>query len=151
VIKEARQAFSLKDFSKSISLYFSIPAGVPCYDSAMKESIRVYRTFQNDRCKKQLIILKGLVGTTSPDEEGTNMKYTEALKLIAQMDPNTDCYREAIVQIEKIEKRLTEEQKREWEMEQKRMQIETELKKEYYKAMGKISSQYKPPVNYVFR
>jgi hypothetical protein len=36
-------------------------------------------------------------------------------------------------------------------MEQKKMQNETELTKEYYKAMGKISSQYKPSVNYVFR
>ncbi len=61
------------------------------------------------------------------------------------LSPASDkCYAEALLQITKIEKRFDEEQKQKWELKRKESANEAGVKKEMYKAMGRISSNYQP-------
>lgn len=146
VITEASQAFKLKEYGKSIALYFSIPSSAPCYDKARSTSIGVYMKYVEDDCEKQLIKLKAITTLAiTNDTARSASRYDEALRIIINMDPaSAKCYAEARKEIEKIEKRFDENQKREWELESKKSSNTAELQKEMVKAMGKISSNYHP-------
>jgi hypothetical protein len=146
VLKEAEQASKLQMYSKSIALYFSIPSSAgACYETARAASVGVYRSYLDSKCDSQLIKLKAVVALAITDNGGSSSHYTEALNIIGRMDPTSSkCYKEAQIQIEKIEKRFDEQQKREWQLETKRISNTAELQKEMVKAMGKINSSYQP-------
>ena len=146
VIKEAEQALDLKQYGKSIALYFSIPSSAPCYDKAYAASKKVYVTFVEDECNKKLVLLKSYVALAQNQNNNYKNYYDSAMNIMRALSPSSDkCYAEAKLQIEKIEQRLDEAQKREWELTKKLSGDEADVKKEMYKAMGKISANYQPP------
>lgn len=146
IIKEAIQAYDLKEFGKSIALYFSVPSSAPCYEEARSRSIGVYVRYIEDNCDKQLIQLKALIALAQTNDATASAKhYSEVLAIMKNLNPTSPkCYNEAKLLIQKIENRFNEQQKREWELESKRSITEAQLKKEMYKAMGRISSNYQP-------
>lgn len=142
ILKEARQASDLQEYGQAISLYFSIPQNAPCYEKARKESVEVYRAYKNEECKSLLLELKGLIAITPNTADSSfQHRYEDALIVITQMDPTTDCYNEALKEMNKIENRLDEAQKREWEMQKLKEKNDTDIQKEMFKAIAKISSQ----------
>lgn len=148
VAKEAEHAYNLNDYGRSIALYFSIPSNASCFPAARDASIKVYRKFLEDQCSKSLIQLKALIATIQTKDASSMDAYNNALGIIGRLNPSsTDCYAEAKLEIEKIEKRFTESQKNQWEMEKKRASDRTEVQKEMYKAMAKINSNYQPSGN----
>lgn len=146
VIAEAEQAYNLNSYAKSIALYFSVPSNAPCYPAARKASIKVYGKFMEDECRKYLVELKALVATIQAKEDATSIAaYTRALGIIGHLNPSsTDCYAEALKEIEKIESRFNENQKNEWELQKKRSADNAEIQKEIAKGMARISSSYQP-------
>lgn len=142
VVKQAEQALAIKNYELSIALYFSVPTNAPCHLDALKASEGVYNTYQMDQCDKNLIKLKAYVAMALNDLKSSY--YDEAMKIINTLTPTSKCYIEASKEIEKIEKRFTEEQKQEWDLIKKQSHENSDVKKEMYKAMGRISSNYQP-------
>jgi len=144
VLAEARQAYAMNDYGRSIALYFSIPSNAPsqCYREATAACKVVYSKYMEDECNKKLIGLKALVARALDDNAPAGT-YEEAIKLIRDLDPASgDCYEEAKMVITKIENRFDEKQKREWEMKKKQLSDATEIQKGAIKAMARINSSY---------
>jgi hypothetical protein len=146
IIKEAQQAYDLKQFGKSIALYFSVPSTAPCYEEARQRSVGVYVRYVEDNCDKQLIQLKALLTMAKTTDTATASRhYNEALDIIQNMNPaSTKCYSEAKILIEKIESHFDELQKHAWDEASKRNANDAMVQKEMFKAMGRISSNYQP-------
>ncbi|HEX6431666.1 MAG TPA: hypothetical protein VF008_28445 [Niastella sp.] len=146
IIKEAQQAYDLKEFGKSIALYFSIPSTAPCYEEARNRSIGVYMRFVEDQCDKQLLQLKAVLSVAKTTDTVSSARYyKEALEIMKNMNPaSTKCYSEAKILIEKIENRFDEQQKHEWAEESRKNANEAQVQKEMFRAMGRINSNYQP-------
>ncbi len=145
VIKEAQQALALKNYEGSIALYFSVPSDAPCYQQALDASEKVYKTYVKDQCDKNLIKLKAYVALAQTQNNTQKNYYDSALNIMSNMNPASDkCFEEARNEIEKIDKRLNEEQKQNWELIKQTSINNSDVKKEMYKAMGRISSNYQP-------
>jgi hypothetical protein len=145
VIKEAERAITIKNYQEAIALYFSVPSNAPCYDAAVNASQKVFAIYVKDECEKNLIKLKSYIALAqSQNTEKTNY-YEMALNVMKSMEPASDkCFAEAKVEIEKIEKRLAGEEQKKWEFLKKYYADEAQVKKEMYKAMQKINSNYQP-------
>lgn len=145
VIKEAEQALSIKDYAQSIALYYSIPSTAPCYDEAFAAVTKVYVTFVEDQCNKRLILLKSYVALAMKDNGPGKNYYDSAIAVMRTLSPASEkCFAEAKVMISKIENRLEEKQRKEWELIRKRDADALEIEKEKYRAMGRINSTYQP-------
>jgi len=145
IIREAQQAYDLKEFGRSIALYFSVPSSAPCYEDARKLSVGVYMRFVEDNCDKQLLQLKALVSMAKSSDTASSNRYNAALEIMKNMNPaSVKCYGEAKLLIEKIEKNFDERQKHEWEESSKKTANEAQVQKEMYKAMARINSNYQP-------
>ncbi|MGB8194785.1 MAG: hypothetical protein WCF67_22820 [Chitinophagaceae bacterium] len=148
VVKEADRASALQEYGKAIALYFSIPSSAKkCYNDAFEKSMGIYKIYLENQCDTQLLRLKTVIAMAhTKDTVLANRYYSEALRIMSGVNPVAQkCYSEAKVLIAKIEKRFDEQQKRDWEMEQKKLNSSTEVQKEMYKAMEKINSNYQPP------
>lgn len=152
VIKEAMRASQLGDFAKSISIYFSVPADAPCYPTAMQASVTDYKRYLQDTCKKLLLKLKSRAARTHDSDPGdtasVRTSYDIILGSLEDMGPACGpCYDEVQALIDKMEARFDERERQEWEMKKKSLSDETEVRKEMYKAMSKISNNYQPGNN----
>lgn len=146
VLKQAEQFLALKNYEGSIALYFSVPSNAPCYQDALDASQKVYVTYIEDLCNKRLVKLKAYVALAQSENLGNKNYYDSAMYIMSNLSPASDkCYIESMKEIEKIEKRLNEKQKNQWEVVKKVVDNSAEVKKERYKAMGRISKNYQPP------
>lgn len=146
VISQADRAIKVKDYELAISLYFSVPYPAPCYDDAMEKSVAVYKIYKEDLCNAILPKLKSYVALAQNADTAQSRKYyDEMLKLIDNIDYSSDyCNGEVSNIISKIETRLNERQKREWEQIVQQSKSNAEVDKERAKALVEINKNYQP-------
>jgi hypothetical protein len=148
VLVQAEQFLKLKNYEASIALYFSIPTGAPCYSEAWDASQKVYATYIEDVCNKNLVKLKAYVALAQTENYSKKNYYDSAMHIMSNLSPASDkCYIESMKEIEKIEARLNGQQKSQWELLKQVVSDEAQVNKEKYKAMGRISKNYQPPQN----
>jgi len=153
VLKEANQALSLKDYQRSIALSFSVPrSATECYEDANKLSQKVYGIYVLDKCKKEAALMKSYAAIAQNDPAKTQEYYDKIIDIMKKMDVSDkadECYAVAQKLMSDIEKKLDEKQKQEWQLEKQRLQDDTELQKERYKAIQRIGSGYTPSTNVI--
>jgi hypothetical protein len=145
VIKEAQQALALKNYVKSISLNFSVPTNSPCYAEAYDSAEKVYQTYIDDKCEKQILLMNNYAALALKGGTNSDFYYTEIIKIIGDISPSSKrCYDAATLIIEKIEKNITEKQKQDWELKKIYSEDEKAMTKERLKEIQKISENYRP-------
>lgn len=141
VMKQAERALVLNDYPQAIALFQSVPASAPCYDRALQRSEGVYTQYVNDECDKKIMKLKTFTALAQTNDT----YYDSVMNTVANLQPASQvCNSEANQIISKIENRLSEEQKKQWELTKQVLSDNAAVKKEMYKAMGEISRNYEP-------
>lgn len=146
VMKEALRADEIQNNNYALSLLMSIPYGAPCYDVARKESIKIYKEYSNDICKKQQAELRSLI-TLAQDatQEQAQKYYDEALDIIRnKLNPETDCYNEVLNLMNSLDKKFTKEQEQQWQLIMQYLKNEKEVELATYKAMSDMARGYTP-------
>ena len=152
VLQEANQALAMKDYAKSISLSFSIPRSAGCYDEASLLSQKVYAIYVQDDCKDQTLLMKSYAALAERDQNKADEYYAaivEIMKTISASDRAAECRAVAEKVIADIEKKLGEQQKREWDLVKELLKDDREVRKERYKAIQKMYSNYTPATNII--
>jgi hypothetical protein len=125
IIKEAEQLASRSEFDAAIAKLVAVPEVCKeCYDKAMTAVGPIYQQQIDRTCKLNL------ANATSVWNAGQNQDAaSKAGKLLSVIDPNSSCYKDAVVLSDKIAKRVLELDKREWdyEMRQYDNQISIEM------------------------
>ncbi len=150
VLREAAQALALKHYSRSISLYYSVPSSAPeeCYKKACDSIQKVYDIYVLDECEKQVRKMKYLATLAQTDETKASEYYEDIIKIIEEISPSAKrCFAAAKQVMEKIEKKLDEKQRQEWELKKINASDEKEMEKERIKAIKNINQNYVPPYN----
>ena len=146
VMKEADQAKKLKNYVKSISLYFSIPKNSPCFEDSKNDVMRVYNDYIKDKCQKQIALLDSYAILSQKEGENREKYYDMIIDIINDISPEAElCYDAAVAAMKKIEKNLSEKQKQDWELRKINASDEKEIEKERFKAIQKINQNYVPP------
>ena len=144
VLKQGEKALVLNDYAQAIALFQSVPSSAPCYDKALQRSEGVYNQYVSDECDKKIMKLKTFSALAQTNES----YYDSIMNTVANLQPASQvCNSEANQIISKIEGRLSDEQKKQWELTKQVLSDDAAVKKEMYKAMAEIGKNYDPNSN----
>ncbi len=131
LIKQANQATALQQYDRALSYVISIPECCTGYEEANKVVLSIYNKYIN-REGKMLLAEAKAAWASSPDETGAR----KAFAYLTQIDPDADCYNDAIALYNEIKKVVKEN----WDFEMKKKyndEVETERRKiEAARAVG---------------
>ncbi len=146
VIAEAAKMEQLGQLGHAVALYFSVPSSAPskCYQTAQDGALMVYAKYINEDCQEKLIGLKANIALALQNNSDSSAKYyNKALEIMNNLSPaSADCYKEAKACIVKIETRLSDKQKQEWELLKQVLHDDASIKKQTIKAIGKMNQSY---------
>lgn len=148
VTAEAARAYELQNYAMSIALFYSIPEGTPCFESARELSVLAYREYEKTKCQERLLQLRASsVIQSGPDVNPVikQQQYAEVLRLIRSMNPTAEgCYEEAYNLLNALAIDFDTANKQSWEKTSKLITEKASVDRERYKAMAEISSKQQP-------
>lgn len=122
IIKKSESLLKMQKFDEAIGVLMSIPEVITaCYKKSSAKAAEIYKAYQNSTCATQVQTAKTNIA---------NKNYNQALNLLADIDPASNCFKEASNLAKTIESKIDAEDKKQWE-----------LKKEKYKDNVKLEQQ----------
>jgi hypothetical protein len=104
IMNAATAAENKHDYEQAVSLLFSVPSGVPCYEQAAKKAASVYAKYRQQLCDKIITYARGQIAMEN---------YGGALDALNLIEPGAGCsaaVNDLIAQAErKVEKRIAQE------------------------------------------
>lgn len=144
VMNEAVRLDKLNLLEEAISLYLSIPIDAPCGELARDNSIGIYNKYNNLICEKQITQINTYIALSQNQNNSYKNYYDSVMIVVNKLSPTSDCYNAVHEAVIKIEDRLGEERKQEWEFWKSLVNNATELRKAELKAATQVSKNYKP-------
>lgn len=145
IINNADGLAKRQDYEQAIGLLLSIPKEVSCYKKATDKSIEVYKAYQNQKCLVQLQNAK-------TELAGNN--YSSALNILSQIDPSTNCNKEAQALIQKTEPKVDAAEREALKIQMKIYDDAVQLEKQRIQAVKDIAVAYynrtQPTYNYLY-
>lgn len=121
---KAAQLYSKKDFEQAISLLQSIPqTGNSCYEEAQKNVMAYYNDYQSKLCSQNIIKAKSEIAISN---------YENALSYLNMIDESSSCYSEVEKLINQISDKISSREKKETDLEIRRLNAIKEIAKAYY-------------------
>ena len=125
-----------KDYQGAMTILMSVPIEAKeCYKKAQWKLKYVYTAYENQICN-------GLINNVKIKIAG--MEYSNALSMLAEVDPASSCGKEAGELLKETQKKVAAEQKKEWDLAIKIYNDENTLEKHRIDAIKEIViAQYK--------
>jgi hypothetical protein len=138
------------NYEAAISVCFSIPESVECYKDALVTAMSCYNYLKESHCKSQLTKADGFI---------TNRMYSQAIRELMKIDPNTLCHDVVASKLELIDEKIkvmetTEKEKLEYERKvaEQRRKNQFELEKDRISALKDIAlTYYKTQPNIIYQ
>jgi triphosphoribosyl-dephospho-CoA synthetase len=145
-VKKADAFIKMQQYGQALGLLMSVPEEVSdCYDKVRNKSIDAFQAYQKQHCTEQIQQARTLVA---------GMYYDEALNVLSEIDPSTECFAEAKTTVKSIENKVNAEHKKHWDMQVKTYNDAVALEKQRINAAKEIAvSYYKSQpktVNYLY-
>ena len=138
IIKEAQTLVSQNNFEEAIFKLTSVPEVCKeCYDKAMDAVGPIYQKQIDRECKSKLMEAN-TAWNAAQDSYGADI----AGGILAQIDPNASCYKEALALSNKIAQRIKEIDQRDWKLQLKEQQDNVDIQKATIKAIRDIGVAY---------
>jgi hypothetical protein len=138
IIKEAQTLVSQNNFEEAIFKLTSVPEVCKeCYDKCMDAVGPIYQKQIDRECKSKLMEAN-TAWNAAQDSYGADI----AGGILAQIDPNASCYKEALALSNKIAQRIKEIDQRDWKLQKKEQQDNVDIQKATIKAIRDIGVAY---------
>ena len=138
IIKEAQTLVSQNNFEEAIFKLTSVPEVCKeCYDKCMDAVGPIYQKQIDRECKSKLMDAN-TAWNAAQDSYGADT----AGGILAQIDPNASCYKEALALSNKIAQRIKEIDQRDWKLQLKEQQDNVDIQKATIKAIRDIGVAY---------
>ena len=138
IIKEAQTLVSQNNFEEAIFKLTSVPEVCKeCYDKCMDAVGPIYQKQIDRECKSKL-----MEATTAWNASQDSYGADTAGGILAQIDPNASCYKEALALSNKIAQRIKEIDQRDWKLQLKEQQDNVDIQKATIKAIRDIGVAY---------
>ena len=146
ILSEANMLSSTLRFDEAIFMLNEIPRFVDgCFDKAVSAMSDIFQVKIDRECKEFLTMARS-VWNASPDGIGA----TDASIYLANVEPYSSCYPDALALSEEISARVRELDQREWEFQLKQQNDAVELEKQAIKAARDVGVAYgenQPDIN----
>lgn len=135
----AESHLSMNRFTEAMAVLAGVPQGVPYYKEARTEMVRVYRKYVNHKANNALQFAR---------VEFAGGDYASALGMLYDTDLFISDYEDDVRQlIGEIRAKVSEREKREWDLEEKRIEADAETARTYYDAIeGLVDSYYESQI-----
>lgn len=134
IIAKSDALIKKQEYEQALGLLMTVPEEVStCYNKVQGKSIEAFKAYQNQQCTKQIQQAK---------TESANKNYGIALSIIANIDPEANCFKESQSMIKDLEGKVNEEEKKAWDFKMKRYNDAVALEKERINAVKEIASAY---------
>ncbi|RKS00576.1 hypothetical protein [Flavobacterium sp. 102] len=121
---KAANLYTKQDFEQAISLLQSIPeTGNNCFEEAQKSAIVYYIGYQSKLCKENINRAKSEIAIKN---------YESALSYLNMIDNSSSCYVEVEKLINQISDKIEKNEKKELDLEIRRINAIKEIAKAYY-------------------
>lgn len=138
IIKGAQALASQGQYEEAIYNLSIIPEVCKdCYDKSMDAVSTIYK-FQIDKVGKASLVNATNSWNSSQNVSGASL----AGEYLAQIDPNASSYKEAQKLADKISKKITEIEKKEWDFKMKEYQDDVDIRKQTIEAAREIGVAY---------
>ena len=138
IIKEAQTLVSQNNFEEAIFKLTSVPEVCKeCYDKCMDAVGPIYQKQIDRECKSKL-----MEANTAWNAAQDSYGVDTAGGILAQIDPNASCYKEALALSNKIAQRIKEIDQRDWKLQLKEQQDNVDIQKATIKAIRDIGVAY---------
>lgn len=121
ILMEADKYANTNDYQRALAILMCVPTeATPCYERIKAKSIEIFKKYQSKQCNQLIQQAKAF--------EAAN-QYTNALRILSQIDPTSSCYAESQAIIKSVEAKLDADIKRQWDLERDKMKTKVELEK----------------------
>jgi hypothetical protein len=129
LISKASNLYAKQDFAQAISILQSIPeTGNNCYAEAQKNALIYYKGYQSKLCKENITKAKSAIAVKN---------YEYALSYLTMIDGSSSCYPEVEKLINQISNKVDQNDKREVDLEIRRINAIKEIAKAYYSNLAR--------------
>ena len=98
IIKKAELFAKTQQYENSFSCLLAVPLqATSCYDKIESKAVEVYKSYQNQNCRKLLLVAKTQI---------TIKNYAQAIDVLTTIDPSTSCFNEAKTLVQSIENKI---------------------------------------------
>lgn len=150
ILKEAEMLSNKNEFENAIYVLTSVPEVCKeCYDKSISAVTPIYKKFIDRECKVNLLDAKN-----SWNQSQDSVGASAAANYLARIDPNSNCYFEAITFSNSIGKRMKEMDQREWNFQMKQHQDNVDIQKANIRAARDIGVAFgnnQPSIHYNIR
>ncbi|MDR1552523.1 MAG: hypothetical protein LBS69_03540 [Prevotellaceae bacterium] len=133
-INKSEELEGKQQYEDALYLLATIPEELPCYSEIRKKTLDIYKLYQDIECKRQIQQAKSHIAI---------FQYTRAADILANIDPYSNCYKDAETLISQIKDKLElkeqqvldialEGYKNSVDLEKKRIDAVKEVAKSYY-------------------
>jgi tetratricopeptide (TPR) repeat protein len=134
IVNKANAFIKMQQYGQALGLLMSVPEEASvCYDKILNKSIETYKAYQNQHCAEQIQRARTLIA---------GMDYDEALNVLSEIDPSTECFAEAKAMVKSIENEISVEYKKRWDMQVKIYNDAVALEKQRINAVKEIAVSY---------
>lgn len=117
LMDQARQLDKLNETGKALAILWPIPKELQCHQTVEELSIKIYQRHINLQCKKWLLRARTKLAGN---------QYYDGLAILGEINPDSDCYDDALQMIKSIEEELDKirETDQQLTIERSRQQLE---------------------------
>ena len=147
IIIKSENLAKRQDYEQALYVLMSVPEDVSCYANIQEKSIEVFKAYQSHKCKVLLNELNLNIASKN---------YAQALENLSLIDPSSSCFKEAEKNIQKIENKIDDQQKKHLAIQMLQHNDQIALEKQRIDAVKEIAISYyknRPAVqyNYIIR
>lgn len=145
IITKSESLVKMQNYEEALGLLQTVPEEVNCYNIVQEKSIEAYKSYQNQKCAKQIQEAKTTLAANN---------YNSALEILSQIDPSATCFNEGQTLMKNAESKIDAEEKKQWDLKMKVYGDNVALEKQRINAVKDIAVAYyksKPTtVNYSY-
>lgn len=134
IINKSDGYVKMQQYEQALGLLMTVPEEVSdCYYQVQDKAIEAYKAYQNQQCTE--LILKAKTTLAAND-------YIETLYILAEIDPSTSCYNEALVLAKSAETKVDAEAKQKWDFQMQQYNDDISLRNKRIDAVKEIAVSY---------
>ncbi len=143
IINKANTLAKLQKYQEALTLLMTYPENLDGYDEIQQAAIQVYTMYQNAVCSQMIAEARSAIAIQD---------YVEALNVLAKIDSESNCNKEALSLINEVKEQIQAEQKLEYDFVNKLIDNEQELKEKRIEAIKEIAVEFarhnQPKISY---
>ncbi|MAO52786.1 MAG: hypothetical protein CML16_18195 [Pusillimonas sp.] len=134
ILDDADTAIKMQQYQKAIGLLYSIPKEVSgCYKNIQEKQIRAYNGYINNECTSNITQVKASLAKKD---------YNTALSILSNINPQSNCYNEAVTLISSVENKIDAAEKERLKEAKERRQENQNMERDRLKTLADIAKAY---------